>query len=150
MEGNDLLQSNLIVSLSSLFVFSFLSFFLSNFDIIQIPDFRTPETHLSVIIVTDNFLLELLFKIVIYSILPSLLVGALQTAGLTELMNQPASHTVFAPTNDAFSALPPADLNKLMGNVATVHTNTPKHRHHRCSLEQLSCLALESQSSTLQ
>ncbi|XP_067103251.1 transforming growth factor-beta-induced protein ig-h3 [Osmerus mordax] len=46
----------------------------------------------------------------------SLLVGAIQTAGLTELMNQPASHTVFAPTNKAFSALPPADLNKLMGN----------------------------------
>lgn len=46
----------------------------------------------------------------------SLLVGAIQTAGLTELMNQQAFHTVFAPTNNAFSALPPADLNKLMGN----------------------------------
>uniref|UniRef100_A0A8C7JZU8 Transforming growth factor-beta-induced protein ig-h3 n=1 Tax=Oncorhynchus kisutch TaxID=8019 RepID=A0A8C7JZU8_ONCKI len=46
----------------------------------------------------------------------SLLVGAIQTAGLTELMNQAGSHTVFAPTNDAFSALPKADLNKLMGN----------------------------------
>uniref|UniRef100_A0A8K9XB84 Transforming growth factor-beta-induced protein ig-h3 n=1 Tax=Oncorhynchus mykiss TaxID=8022 RepID=A0A8K9XB84_ONCMY len=46
----------------------------------------------------------------------SLLVGAIQTAGLTELMNQAGPHTVFAPTNDAFSALPKADLNKLMGN----------------------------------
>uniref|UniRef100_A0A8C7T9M8 Transforming growth factor-beta-induced protein ig-h3 n=1 Tax=Oncorhynchus mykiss TaxID=8022 RepID=A0A8C7T9M8_ONCMY len=44
----------------------------------------------------------------------SLLVGAIQTAGLTELMNQAGPHTVFAPTNDAFSALPKADLNKLM------------------------------------
>uniref|UniRef100_A0A8C7T189 Transforming growth factor-beta-induced protein ig-h3 n=1 Tax=Oncorhynchus mykiss TaxID=8022 RepID=A0A8C7T189_ONCMY len=46
----------------------------------------------------------------------SLLVGAIQTAGLTELMNQAGPHTVFAPTNDAFSALPKADLNKLMSN----------------------------------
>ncbi|CAB1324815.1 unnamed protein product [Coregonus sp. 'balchen'] len=46
----------------------------------------------------------------------SLLVGAIQTAGMTELMNQAGPHTVFAPTNDAFSALPKADLNKLMGN----------------------------------
>uniref|UniRef100_A0A4W5RDZ3 Transforming growth factor-beta-induced protein ig-h3 n=1 Tax=Hucho hucho TaxID=62062 RepID=A0A4W5RDZ3_9TELE len=46
----------------------------------------------------------------------SLLVGAIQTAGMTELMNQAGPHTVFALTNDAFSALPKADLNKLMGN----------------------------------
>uniref|UniRef100_A0A6Q2Z9S5 Transforming growth factor-beta-induced protein ig-h3 n=1 Tax=Esox lucius TaxID=8010 RepID=A0A6Q2Z9S5_ESOLU len=46
----------------------------------------------------------------------SLLVGAIQTAGMTELMNQAGPHTVFAPTNDAFSALPKADLNRLMGN----------------------------------
>uniref|UniRef100_A0A6Q2Y8W7 Transforming growth factor-beta-induced protein ig-h3 n=1 Tax=Esox lucius TaxID=8010 RepID=A0A6Q2Y8W7_ESOLU len=45
----------------------------------------------------------------------SLLVGAIQTAGMTELMNQAGPHTVFAPTNDAFSALPKADLNRLMG-----------------------------------
>uniref|UniRef100_A0AAY5L0T6 Transforming growth factor-beta-induced protein ig-h3 n=1 Tax=Esox lucius TaxID=8010 RepID=A0AAY5L0T6_ESOLU len=32
-----------------------------------------------------------------------------------QLMNQAGPHTVFAPTNDAFSALPKADLNRLMG-----------------------------------
>ncbi|XP_036404539.1 transforming growth factor-beta-induced protein ig-h3 isoform X2 [Megalops cyprinoides] len=46
----------------------------------------------------------------------STLVGAIQTAGLTEMMNQPGTYTVFAPTNEAFSAMPAADLNKLLGN----------------------------------
>ncbi|KAM9357200.1 transforming growth factor-beta-induced protein ig-h3 [Symphorus nematophorus] len=46
----------------------------------------------------------------------SLLVGAIQTAGMTELLNQPGALTFFAPTNDAFSALPPAELNRLMRN----------------------------------
>ncbi|XP_070692424.1 transforming growth factor-beta-induced protein ig-h3 [Pempheris klunzingeri] len=46
----------------------------------------------------------------------SLLVGAIQTAGMTELLNQQGALTFFAPTNDAFSAMPPAELNKLMRN----------------------------------
>lgn len=46
----------------------------------------------------------------------SLLVGAIQTAGMTELLNQQGALTFFAPTNDAFSALPQAELNKLMRN----------------------------------
>ncbi|XP_053735046.1 transforming growth factor-beta-induced protein ig-h3 [Synchiropus splendidus] len=46
----------------------------------------------------------------------SLLVGAIQTAGMTELLNQEGVLTFFAPTNDAFSALPPEELSKLMGN----------------------------------
>ncbi|XP_008300871.1 transforming growth factor-beta-induced protein ig-h3 isoform X2 [Stegastes partitus] len=46
----------------------------------------------------------------------SLLVGAIQTAGMTELLNQQGALTFFAPTNDAFNALPPAELNKLMRN----------------------------------
>ncbi|KAG5852234.1 transforming growth factor-beta-induced protein ig-h3 [Anguilla anguilla] len=46
----------------------------------------------------------------------STLVGAIQTAGLTEMMNQAGTYTVFAPTNEAFSAMPPADLNKLLGD----------------------------------
>lgn len=33
-------------------------------------------------------------------------------------MNQQGHHTVFAPTNDAFNALPKPELNKLMGNAA--------------------------------
>ncbi|XP_071389845.1 transforming growth factor-beta-induced protein ig-h3 isoform X1 [Centroberyx affinis] len=53
----------------------------------------------------------------------SLLVGAIQTAGMTELMNQQGALTVFAPTNDAFNAMPKPELNKLMRNrqeLATV------------------------------
>ncbi|XP_017293516.1 transforming growth factor-beta-induced protein ig-h3 [Kryptolebias marmoratus] len=46
----------------------------------------------------------------------SLLVGAIQTAGMTELLNQQGSLTFFAPTNEAFSAMPQADLNNLMRN----------------------------------
>ncbi|KAI1898991.1 hypothetical protein AGOR_G00078080 [Albula goreensis] len=48
----------------------------------------------------------------------SILVGAIQTAGLTEMMNQAGTYTVFAPTNDAFKAMPAADLNNLLGNPA--------------------------------
>ncbi|KAA0709286.1 Transforming growth factor-beta-induced protein ig-h3 [Triplophysa tibetana] len=44
----------------------------------------------------------------------STLVGAIQRAGLTELLNKKGTYTVFAPTNTAFSAMPQADLNKLM------------------------------------
>ncbi|XP_044061919.1 transforming growth factor-beta-induced protein ig-h3 [Siniperca chuatsi] len=46
----------------------------------------------------------------------SLLVGAVQTAGMTELLNQQGALTFFAPTNDAFSALSQPELNKLMRN----------------------------------
>lgn len=46
----------------------------------------------------------------------SLLVGAIQTAGMTELLNQQGALTFFAPTNDAFNALPRAELNRLMRN----------------------------------
>ncbi|XP_058653933.1 transforming growth factor-beta-induced protein ig-h3 isoform X2 [Onychostoma macrolepis] len=44
----------------------------------------------------------------------STLVGAIQRAGLTELLNKKGTYTFFAPTNAAFSAMPPTDLNKLM------------------------------------
>lgn len=46
----------------------------------------------------------------------SLLVGAIQTAGMTELLNQQGALTFFAPTNDAFNALPRPELNKLLRN----------------------------------
>ncbi|KPP64811.1 transforming growth factor-beta-induced protein ig-h3-like [Scleropages formosus] len=45
----------------------------------------------------------------------STLVGAIQRAGLTELLNQKGSYTVFAPTNDAFRAMPSGEYNRLMG-----------------------------------
>lgn len=44
----------------------------------------------------------------------SLLVGAIQTAGMTELLNQQGALTFFAPTNRAFGALPQAELSNLM------------------------------------
>ncbi|KAG9272518.1 transforming growth factor-beta-induced protein ig-h3 [Astyanax mexicanus] len=43
----------------------------------------------------------------------SILVDNVQKAGLTELLNKEGPYTIFAPTNDAFRAMPPADLNKL-------------------------------------
>lgn len=49
------------------------------------------------------------------SSLSSILVGAVQTAGMTELLNQQGALTFFAPTNQAFAALPKADLVNLMG-----------------------------------
>ncbi|TKS65022.1 Transforming growth factor-beta-induced protein ig-h3 [Collichthys lucidus] len=46
----------------------------------------------------------------------SLLVGAIQTAGMTELLNQQGELTFFAPTNDAFNAMNKPELNRLMRN----------------------------------
>ncbi|KAM7418242.1 hypothetical protein PAMA_017752 [Pampus argenteus] len=46
----------------------------------------------------------------------SLLVGAIQVAGMTELLNQQGMLTFFAPTNDAFNALSQPELNRLMRN----------------------------------
>uniref|UniRef100_A0A6J0STJ4 Transforming growth factor-beta-induced protein ig-h3 n=1 Tax=Pogona vitticeps TaxID=103695 RepID=A0A6J0STJ4_9SAUR len=47
----------------------------------------------------------------------STLVAAIQSAGLTETLNRPKSFTVFAPTNEAFRAIPQGELRKLMGNA---------------------------------
>lgn len=44
----------------------------------------------------------------------SLLVGAIQTAGMTELLNQQGELTFFAPTNNAFTAINQLELNRLM------------------------------------
>ncbi|XP_075994460.1 transforming growth factor-beta-induced protein ig-h3 [Genypterus blacodes] len=46
----------------------------------------------------------------------SLLVGAIQTAGMTELLNQQGALTFFAPTNAAFNALPRAERTQLLRN----------------------------------
>ncbi|XP_044310256.1 transforming growth factor-beta-induced protein ig-h3 isoform X2 [Varanus komodoensis] len=47
----------------------------------------------------------------------SALVTAIQSAGLTEMLNRPSSFTVFAPTNEAFQTMPQGELSKLMGNA---------------------------------
>ncbi|CAK6977245.1 transforming growth factor-beta-induced protein ig-h3 [Scomber scombrus] len=46
----------------------------------------------------------------------SLLVGVIQTAGMTELLNQQGALTFFAPTNDAFNAMPKPEFSRLMRN----------------------------------
>lgn len=56
----------------------------------------------------------------------STLVGAIQSAGLTELLNKKGTYTFFAPTNAAFSGVPSADLNRLL-------SNEPLLCHHMCS-----------------
>jgi len=57
----------------------------------------------------------------------SSLVGAVKEAGLVDTLNSADGITVFAPTNDAFSALPKATLNAAMadpkGLLTTVLTN---------------------------
>ncbi|MEQ2172071.1 hypothetical protein GOODEAATRI_017285, partial [Goodea atripinnis] len=46
----------------------------------------------------------------------SQLAGAIQNAGMTELLNQEGALTFFAPTDEAFKAMPQADLSRLMRN----------------------------------
>ncbi|KAM4748796.1 transforming growth factor-beta-induced protein ig-h3 [Rhinophrynus dorsalis] len=47
----------------------------------------------------------------------SMLVAAIQSAGLTETLNREGAFTVFAPTDEAFRSLPQAELNKLLGDA---------------------------------
>ncbi|XP_055499177.1 transforming growth factor-beta-induced protein ig-h3 [Leucoraja erinacea] len=46
----------------------------------------------------------------------SMLVGAIQTAGLTETLNRPGTFTIFAPTNDAILALPNREQIRVMAD----------------------------------
>ena len=43
---------------------------------------------------------------------------AVQAAGLVDVLNGPGPFTVFAPTNDAFAAVPEGILNTLLGDPA--------------------------------
>ncbi|KAM9471031.1 transforming growth factor-beta-induced protein ig-h3 [Clarias gariepinus] len=43
----------------------------------------------------------------------STLVGNIQRAGITELLNKKGTYTIFAPTAEAFRVMPPADINKI-------------------------------------
>lgn len=47
----------------------------------------------------------------------STFVDNVQRAGMTELLNKKGTYTVFAPTNDAFRAMPSAELNKITSMV---------------------------------
>ncbi|GGX23576.1 fasciclin domain-containing protein [Streptomyces chryseus] len=46
----------------------------------------------------------------------SVLVGAVQKAGLVDTLNNAQNITVFAPTNDAFGKIPKADLDKILND----------------------------------
>lgn len=46
----------------------------------------------------------------------STLLAAVQAAGLVETLNSPGPYTVFAPTNAAFAALPPGQLQALLND----------------------------------
>ncbi|XP_021070841.1 transforming growth factor-beta-induced protein ig-h3 [Mus pahari] len=56
----------------------------------------------------------------------SMLVAAIQSAGLMETLNREGVYTVFAPTNEAFQAMPPEELNKLLANAKEL-TNILKY-----------------------
>lgn len=47
----------------------------------------------------------------------STLVTAVQAAGLVETLDGPGNFTVFAPTNDAFAALPAGTLDALLNDI---------------------------------
>ncbi|MFM7427889.1 MAG: fasciclin domain-containing protein [Elainella sp.] len=47
----------------------------------------------------------------------STLVTAVQAAGLVETLKSPGPFTVFAPTDDAFAALPPGTITTLVQNI---------------------------------
>ena len=57
----------------------------------------------------------------------STLVTAVTEAGLVDTLNGPGPFTIFAPTNDAFAAIPPADLDavladeELLTSILTYH-----------------------------
>lgn len=45
-------------------------------------------------------------------------ISALEAAGLSEILEQPGPYTVFAPTDEAFAAIPGAELQALMQDKA--------------------------------
>lgn len=53
----------------------------------------------------------------------STLVGAVTSAGLVDALNAPAPKTVFAPTNDAFAAIPPDQLNQILADPSGLLTD---------------------------
>lgn len=50
----------------------------------------------------------------------STLVTAVKEAGLVDTLNSADAITVFAPTNDAFAKIPPADLKKVLADKKTL------------------------------
>lgn len=57
----------------------------------------------------------------------STLVTAVKKAGLVDTLNNAQDITVFAPTNDAFSKIPPATLKKVLADKKTLTTILTGH-----------------------
>jgi uncharacterized surface protein with fasciclin (FAS1) repeats len=75
----------------------------------------------------------------------STLVTAVSTAGLVETLNGLPAATVFAPTNDAFAAIPEADLNSILADKALL---TKILTHHVLG-EQLDPTAVVGEQTTV-
>lgn len=41
---------------------------------------------------------------------------AIAAAGLTNILESDGQYTIFAPTNEAFEKIPPATLNRILGD----------------------------------
>lgn len=80
-----------------------------------------------------------------------MLVAAIQSAGLTETLNREGVYTVFAPTDEAFQAMPPGELNKLLGkdqlqyifnfSKVTVRVPAGNNRHVTKGLTEINLMA---------
>ena len=67
------------------------------------------------------------------------LTAAVQAAGLVDTLNGEGPFTVFAPSNEAFAAIPPADLDAILADVALLTNVLTYHviAGQRLSLEEL-------------
>ena len=65
----------------------------------------------------------------------STLVAAVTQAGLVDTLNSEGPFTIFAPTNDAFAAIPPADMDAVMADTDLL---TSILTYHVVAGEQLS------------
>ena len=71
------------------------------------------------------------------------LTAAVQAAGLVDTLNGEGPFTVFAPSNEAFAAIPPADLDALLADVALL---TDVLTYHVIAGESLSLAELVAAS----
>lgn len=80
------------------------------------PPIETPETPVGDMPVDEPQPVEEITLVDVVAGNPdfSTLAAAIDAAGLTETLAGPGPYTVFAPTNEAFAALPPGELDTLL------------------------------------
>jgi uncharacterized surface protein with fasciclin (FAS1) repeats len=83
-------------------------------DAVLVPPVSLPETEMEEM--TDTSSLPTIAEIAIADGRFDTLVAALSAAGLAETFLQPGSYTVFAPTDDAFAALPAGTVEALLAD----------------------------------